>query len=276
MYSQSSTERHKLLLAASTMACQAAAENKGFRQRDVRRMVEFSASWAYPQFDEGGIPLENTQIRRYLEKLVHDGLAKKLTRSKQPRYSLTRLGFLELVSGVVNNRFYHNKEEFFYLYHVVRDYRVQLKRMIEREGTALSYALRLELEALFDSKAIVENQLYFAKRELKKLQQRMDDQLKVAAFARKALAEGMSYKELIEEVDERHPYCFNSSFRVSQFVVGLTQRQIIWELTVGCLKRKEHVWEPAHEALTLHIKQLKKLLAAEELSADDSTTSLVS
>jgi len=265
---QSAAKRHDLLLSASTIACHANAHDQGFRQRDLRRMIEFSVNWAYPEFDEGGIPVENTQIRRYLDQLVSEGFARK-SRAKMPRYSLTRMGLIELVSCMVNRRYFYNKDEFFYLYYIVRDYQRGLKRIIEREGARLSYGSRLELAELFNSKAVLENQLFYSEQELKKLGQRMQDQTNIARFAKSFIDENLPYEELTKEVDRRFPYCFNGAIPLSQFVKNVTPRRIIWELCVGSVKRRDHVWKPAYEALELHVAQLKRLLK-EELGTQDN------
>jgi len=259
----SAAKRHDLLIAASTIGCHASSGKGGFRQRDLKRMLQFSGSWAYPEFDEGGVPVENTQIRRYLDGLVSEGFARRNARGDQPKYSLTRIGLIELVSTMVDRGFFYNKEEFFYLYFIVRDYQYGLKRVIEREGAKLSYATRLELEELFNSKAVVKRQLYYARREVKKSKKRISDQKELAAFVSQSVRNELPFDELVSLVDQRFPYCFNTALPFTQFISNLTQKQIIWELTNGCLKRCEHIWKPALEALELHVAQLERLLEKE-------------
>src|SRR5262249_33441615 len=157
----------------------------------LRRMIEFSASWAYAEFDEGGIPFDNTQIRRYLEWLVSEGFARKTERGKQPTYRLTAIGMIELAGSVASKKFNHNKNEFFYTYFILADYRQRIAASIEREGRRFPYAVKLEFEALLDAKLLLKNQLYYAKRELKKLDKRIHDARQAGEFVATALAKNM-------------------------------------------------------------------------------------
>jgi hypothetical protein len=259
----SAVGRHGLLLVAATLAAQGNAYSKGFRQRDVRRMIEFSANWAYPEFDEGGIPLDNTQIRRYLEWLVAEGFARKTEKGTHPKYELTRHGIIELASSVGSKRYHHNRDEFFYVYFILADYRRRITATIERVGRRFPYAFRLEFESLLDSKALVTNQIYHARRELLKLNKRIQEALEAAEFVEKLVKEGTPFETLAAGVEKRFPFSLNSAMPISQFLPALTPKQAIWELTVGSRKRCMHLWTPKKDALELHIAQLERLLVEE-------------
>ncbi len=233
-------------------------------------MIEFSASWAYPEFDEGGIPVDNTQIRRYLEWLVTEGYARKVARAPTPKYQLTRTGIIELVSSVTGRRYYYNREEFFYLYLILNAYRERVMRMIEQEGRRFPYALKLEFESLLNTKTLVENQLAYTKREIMKLDKRIEEQRLTAEYVKQATATNTPYERLIKDVEKRFPYSLNSALSVSQFLSVLTPKQALWELMIGSGKRCEHVWRPAKETLELHRMQLERLLSLENSKSSET------
>jgi hypothetical protein len=245
----------------------------GFRQRDVRWLIEFFSNWIESSLDPEGIPLKNTQIARYLEELVNDGFAKKIIRKNKPRYYLTPFGIVELMHRVVDRQYYPQREHFFLLYTFLINYQPRIKEVIQAEKKRFPYALQLEVEELADSDALIERQLFYTQRELKKLEKRISDQVGTAKLTKELLAQRMDYKQLAEEVEKRFPFSLYTKKPLRQLLSDTTRKFGVWELSVGGLRRKVLMWEQMKQMLELHIEQLEALKKLDASSWSEMETS---
>lgn len=258
--SQSLFSRFEVLVAPAIIGAHAnAPTGKGFRQRDVRWLIEFFANWIEPSLDPDGLQIKNTQISRYLERLTQDGYALKQMRKSTPRYILNPLGLIELMHRVVQKPYYPQKEHFFFLFSFMVNYKPRVQEIVKAEKKRFPHALLLELEELFNAQSLLERQLYFTKRELKKLQKRMEDQTGAAQLTQSIMQETNDYKTMAEIVEKQFPYTLYTKKPLRQMLSETTQRHGIWELTVGGIRRNRLMWEQIKEMLELHIAQLEKL-----------------
>ena len=107
--------RGEIFAAAATIAAHASVYQDGFRQRDVRFLLQLFLNWVERTLGNSPMPISNTQVYRYLEDLVKEGYAKANRRATQPVYRLTRVGLLELVNRIVNKREDNLPDQFFFL-----------------------------------------------------------------------------------------------------------------------------------------------------------------
>lgn len=129
--------RYGHMIAAAGLAAHARAQGGGFRQRDVRFLVELFSNWLQSTLDGYVIPLSNTQISRYLDGLVGESYLKRLNRKGYPQYRLTRAGLIELLNLIVRPEVVLEKEHFLFCYTFIASYRERIWRLIEAEGKKL-------------------------------------------------------------------------------------------------------------------------------------------
>lgn len=250
---------YELFVAAAVIAAHASAPKEGFRQRDVRFLIELVTNWVELSLKGPALAISNTQVQRYLDELVLEGFARRLGRGKFPRYRLSRTGLIELLGRIVPEGLCSQLQHFFFLYYFIKNYRPRIERLIEQEGKQFPLALKLEVEALLDEKALVQHQLHFAQLELKKLDDRITDSLKAGALAAKLYSGDLSTAEVADEVEKLYPYELNSQKPLHELISSLPEDLARWELEIGALQRVEHIWEPTRGLLRAYVQVLQKL-----------------
>ena len=260
-------ERYDLLVVAAVIGAHANAGEQGFRQRNVRWLIEFFANWVETSLDPDGLRFQNTQISRFLEKLLHDGYLRRTTRKVHPRYQLTGAGLMYLATKVISRPYFSQKEHFFFLHFFLLNYKPRLTALMRAEEAKFPYALQLELDGLLDADALLERQLYYALRELKKLEKRIQDQIGTAQLVTDLVAEKMSYRAISERIEQRFPFSLYTQKPVSQFLSETAEKMGIWELQVGGLRRNELMWKQTKEMLELHIRQLEELKRSPQVAS---------
>ena len=272
-YKDSLLSRYEVLVAPAIIGAHAnAPATIGFRQRDVRWLIEFFANWIEPSFESEGLAIKNTQISRYLENLNKEGHARKYIRKGNPRYILTPLGLVELMHRVTEKNYYPQKEHFFFLFSFMVNYRPRVKEVVQAEKKRFPHALQLELEELFNAEALLDKQLYYTKRELKKLSKRMEDQSGAAVLTKEIMQENLDYANMAKRVEKQFPYTLYTKKPLQEMLSETTQRHGSWELTVGGPRRNRLMWSQIKEMLELHIKQLENLKSLKTNNWEDLDT----
>ena len=250
--------RFELLLCAATVAAHSSTEHPGFRQKDVRFLFDLFTNWVEACFSSGVPPVQNTQIVRYLDLLVRGGYIKRTAERMKPRYRLTRIGLIELLTRIVNAKVVH-REEFFFLFYFVKNYRVRLSGLVQREGSQFPPSLRIELEALLDVRALIEREIARTEAEIRKLAARMHDADATSDLARARLKQGVPLRAIVEEAEKKYPYEFNSQKPLHELIDSIPGDQRQWEIEVGNRKRSEELWAPMRQVLRGYLAELKKL-----------------
>ena len=88
---------------AAAIAAHARFSSRGFRQKDLRFLLELFWNWVESAMVGPSIAIQNVQIARYLDTLAQEGFAKRLAGGKSPRYRLTRVGLLECLGQIVHH-----------------------------------------------------------------------------------------------------------------------------------------------------------------------------
>ncbi|MCB0340092.1 MAG: hypothetical protein KDD53_10835 [Bdellovibrionales bacterium] len=259
MTQQSLLQRYEPFVCAAILGAHANTLAGGFRQYDVKVFVEVFTNWIDFSEDYASLPIQNVQIARYLQKLVDDGFARSLSGHPRPRYRLSRTGLIELISRLVGRAHFTRFEHFSFVYFIVSSYRKRIIDLVKKEGARFPYSLQLEIESLLDLDAIVERQIEFTHRELRKLDKRIEEQKKTKEFAENLIKQNVSLGELVSAVDKLFPFGINTFRRYSEILNLGTEKQVIWELTVGSVRRATEIWVPAREALALELKNLQAL-----------------
>lgn len=250
---------YEFFVAAAAIAAHASFGKEGFRQRDVRFLIELFSNWVERTFDGPLLPVSNTQVQRYLEELVTEGYARRFIRRNRPRYRLVRTGLIELLQRLIPETLCSHPEHFFFLHYFIRDYRPRIEKLIADEGKQFPLALKLEVEALLDVDALIKQQLRCAELELKKLEERISDNVKGSKLATRLYAQKLPLLEVATEIEKRYPYELNSQKPLTELISEVPEDLGRWELETGAAKRVEHLWTPARSMLLSYIQILKKL-----------------
>ena len=253
-------KRYEQFVAAATIAAHANASADGFRQRDVRFLIELFSNWVETTFEGQVLNLSNTQVLRYLDELVSEGFARRTHRQKRPSYFLTRTGLIELLGRLVPESLHIQAEHFFFLYYFLTNYRPRIERLVEAEGKQFPLSLRLELENLLDADSLARGQLAFAKLELKKLEARIKDAEAGRQLAAKLLSDEKELSEIALEVERSYPYELNSQKPLSELLSEIPDDLAVWEITEGSKMRVAHIWQPSLLLLSRYIECLESLI----------------
>jgi hypothetical protein len=238
--------------AFTSAACIAVHSNNiadGFRQSDFKFFIELFGNWCESSLGEFTLKIQNTQVMRYLDKLVSEGYARKIKKNKQPRYKLTRIGLIDLLMKLTTQPYYMRKEQFFFVIYFIKNYKERLEKLVKEEGSQFPSALRIELEALLDLKRLFAQEKDFIKREVKKLKMRIDDAEKTSIYVANKLRSSVPLNDILREVEKIYPYEFNSQKPLSELISQIPESQRIWELETGNVKRCREIWEPSIKQL---------------------------
>jgi hypothetical protein len=251
--------RFEVFVSTAVVAAHASAKGEGFRQRDVRFFIELFSNWVERGLPDKALSVQNTQVQRYLDLLVREGYARKISRAKRPVYRLTRTGLLELVSRSLDPKLLWTKEQFFFLHYYIKNYKPLLEALIKAEGKQFPYALRVELDTLFDSKALLKKELKRAKQELAELEVRIKDGLATGELVDALTKQGLDVDEIVKQVEAAYPYELNSQKPLTELIGGIPEGMRLWELRVGNVNRVRQIWQPISFGLRCYINELEKL-----------------
>jgi hypothetical protein len=246
---------------AGCLGAQAIFSSDGFRQKDLKFLIEMFSNWVDITLKDRVLAVHNTQIMRYLNSLVADGWAQKVSRKGQPRFRLTRLGLISLITQLVQRPPQFPLEHFFFGFHMIDAYRDQIESLVKSEGQQFPAVLKIELDALFDLQRILDNQLSYVRVELQKLKQRISDSESVEAMVKNMRREKKNVKEIAAEIDRCYPHDLHSQKPLAQIYGQLPKPVADWILDVAIAKRREQIWIPISEILEKHIVVLEQLKA---------------
>jgi hypothetical protein len=260
MAQQSCLDRLELFAATASVAAHANAGDVGFRFRDVKFLIELFSNWVESSFAEGLLEVQNTQVARYINMLVREGFARKLSRKGAPVFRLTRVGLIELLRRVVERRYIGSWDHVFFVFYFITNYRSDIEQLAKKEGREFPPSLKLELESLLDSSALLQRELRDAKRELQKLEERISAANSTSQLVTAETSKGTCFDEIVELCEFRHPYELNSLKPLSELISQLPEGLRRWELETGNLKRIEHIWLRSRALLCSYIAELENLL----------------
>jgi hypothetical protein len=252
-------ERFELFMATATLASHASCQDGAFRQRDVRFFLELFSNWAeVSSFDV--LPMQNTQIARYLSSLSKEGYLRRHGRASRPLFRMTRIGLIELLNRLVSPARAYPREYFFFLIFFVKGYGERLESLVKKEGSQFPPSLRVELQALLDWRTLVEREIKRTQQDLNKLDVRMADASSVSALSRERRRNGVGISDIVIEIQRKHPYELNSRKPLVELIDSIAPDQRQWELEHGTALRKEIIWEQQKNMMVQYLASLKTIL----------------
>ena len=251
-------ERYSLIAATATVAAHANARAEGFRQRDVRFLMDLFCNWMQNPSPSALVVIQNTQVLRYLRELERNGYLRGIRSGKHPLYRLTRIGLIELISEAVGGAGVETPAHFFFLFYFIDSYREKIFELVKAEGKQFPYALELELQGLLDSKQLIVREIKNAERKLKELDVRVREGHKAAQLTREMSAKGVPYGDIAKKWEELYPYALNSHKPLTELFSEIAPDLARWEMETGSVSRVEKMWEPCR---TLHTRYIETLRA---------------
>lgn len=252
----SSFKRHELIGAAALIAAHATYALNGFRQRDVKFLMELFGNWIQYSIGEEELRISNMQIARNVEEVLHAGLGRKISSRDGPRYQLTRAGVVDLLGRFWSERLYKRPSLMFFAHYFLSSYRPVIMRLVEQDGNNFPAALRIELEYLLDIERFRSTQLAQAKREFAKLEIRIKDSIAMAKLTQKLGDTKTSYLDIVKAVERDYPYELNSQKPLSEFFFIIPEDQGRWELGEGGVERANKLWHPMFTLWQMYISLL--------------------
>lgn len=251
--------REEIWFATSTVAVHAQFRDQGFRQRDVKFFIELFSNWLECALLHSRLEVKNTQVSRYLDRLADEGYARKVQKTGKPRYRLTRIGLIELLQSLVAKHYLHSKESFFFLYYFLKNYRGRLEKLVADEGRFFPHALKVELEQILNVDTLVTRELSYAKKELIKLQKRIEHCVEISALVQERRKQKVPEAKIIAELEGEHPYALHSQKPLRELLEPFPKEMREWEMTVGYRLRAEEMLVPTCALLEAYVKSLEKL-----------------
>lgn len=249
--------RYELFTAAATLAAHA-IEPEGFRQREVKFFAELFSNWMDVTINSSVFTIQNTQILRYLDRLVAEGLAVRKARSRPPKYSLRPAGIVDLLRRLTLTDSWPHQGHFFFVYFFLSSYRSQLAALAEHPAK-LAPTIVSELHQLIDPEALKRRYIKVSKRKLADLQERITSAQSSSQEVLDLLKQGSNPSDAIAYVEQHHPYQLNNQKPLSELMSSLSPERATWELTHGSLRRANLMWQPLEGLLMQFIEVLENL-----------------
>lgn len=257
MSNSSTVGRLEIFIASATIAAHASFYDGGFRLRDLRFFSELFLNWT-EDVDISHAPLQNTQLSRYISQLVDDGFAKRSSKGEVTTFRLTRLGLLELLNRIVSSTQTTHPSIALFRICFLRSYKPRLEALVAQEGAHFPHSLKLELSALLDVEALIEQEVKRVERALQRMEKRIEDALQTSALTKNRLAAHVPFPQVVQEVEARFPYELNTTKPLRDLIASIAPDQRRWELEEGNITRARTLWEPQRALLKELLHQLKR------------------
>lgn len=236
---------HEPYFIAAVLAAQFQFQKAGFRQKDVRFLIELFTNWMESTLGDVTLPVQNVQIARYLGQLCKSGVAKKLRGKSPPRYELSRAGMAKLIQLLVNRPRYLPLEQVFFVFYFVKSYGKLFEEMV-RDATP---TMKADWAALKEPELVLKNQIRFLGKEIEKLKGRIEEAEAAGKLAEATLRSGKPVSDAIREVEKKFPYQLNSQKPLPELMREIPEVLQKWEVTEGMRNRAQILWAPLSDYL---------------------------
>jgi hypothetical protein len=229
---------------------------ESFRQKDVRFYLELFMNWMEGPL--GFVEVQNTQIQRFLNNLVTEGILIS-TKGKIPSYQMKNRGFLSLIEMITSIEKGDSMELFLFQFHIVDIYDELLFRSASRNLLGLPKSVNIELRYLLSKSALIEKQKLRIQEELDKLNSRIEDSLKMEKLAVQLFKEKKSVDFVVKQIESAYPYQLHHQRKMSDLYKTITPELQMIELTKNTGKRATKLWQPLVSYYRSFLKMLDDL-----------------
>lgn len=246
------------LFYAAIIATWLNREEKGFRQRDVKFYVDLLLDWMESAPFAKNVIIQNTQMMRFLDSLVERDW---LTRKDQspPVYFFNNRYFMDLIRETLNSSDKDPYEIFFLQYHLASVYRETLSELLLIRGVELSRGQKLDLDHLLDAKMLLRGQKERIEREIKKIESRQKEVVKMIELSKEELKKSSDTIEIVKKIEQKYPYQLQYQKSMSKAFSDIRPKLRVLELTTNSEKRISTLWSPLEEYLRSYLRTLENL-----------------
>lgn len=250
----------ELLLIAGALGSHSNFSERGYRQKDVRFLAELFANWLVENpMSSKPMVIHNTQAQRFVDNLVESGHSRQINKSYPPRYVLTRMGILDLVTRLSSSENLMDFESFLFVFYFLRTYSERLKHLISREGSGFPKSLQIEIEALLSYQSIKEKKAKELELEIKRCKVRLEETVSSVAMSEKLKRQGASVDSIITQVANAYPYELNAQKPMADLLKEIPPELRLWELIDGNRSRADLIFTPLLSRLENFYSILKAL-----------------
>ena len=139
--------------------------------------------------------------------------------------------------------------------------RERIASIIAAEGAQFPLSLKLELQSLLDTSALIATEMTRVDHAITRMETRVHDALKTSELVRNRLTSGVAFRDVVSEAEKKYPYELNSMKPLSELIRELAPDQQRWELEDGNLHRAHIMWQPQLAILREYRRQLTRLKA---------------
>lgn len=259
MRTQNLLAQYEVLVAGAILSSHVINSDHGFRLRDVRVYLELYSNWLNFSWTHGEIRVQNTQISRYLDLLVHEGYARKKNIKGNGTFFLTRTGLVEMVTRVVIPTKTQPFDLFCMQLYLTNSYGDLARKEIARQGSQFPPALKIEIDELLNIGQLFERRKREINTQIRKLESRSKDGIDSGMLANKLFASGMAFDKIIAQMSYHHPYHMSSNRSFDEMVRVLPHDIQKWELTDGAPERSFLIWNQAISILKNELYLMDRL-----------------
>lgn len=245
---------------AATLAAHFKFQEGGFRQKDVRFLIELFTNWMDCTIGEQSLPLQNVQISRYLDSLAKAGYAQRSRGGTQPSYRITARGMTTLMGDLVNRPHFLPIDHVFFVYFFLKSYGPLFEKMVTEASAPMTPSLKAELMALRDPEMILQKQVRFLDKEIVKLKGRVEEAVAAARLGEKGLTSDQPLDEIVLDIQKRYPYELNNRKPLAELLDHLPEKLRSWEITTGMKNRSQILWAPLCDYLERTRESIQDLL----------------
>lgn len=151
-----------------------------------------------------------------------------------------------LVVSLVDSKDRISPDEFFLSFYFAKNYRDHILKLAELVGGKLPYALKIDLlfEKL-DSKTILDSEIYKVNKQIKQLDDRINQAQSVSKLVPRLAGKGYSKKQILGEIDNKFPYELNRQKPLSELLGHTDENAAISEMIDGSINRINLFWLPS-------------------------------
>ncbi|MGE3681793.1 MAG: hypothetical protein AB7G93_08710 [Bdellovibrionales bacterium] len=225
----------------------------------MRFLVDLFCNWLDAIIKPAHFRVHNTQVLRYVQDLRNRGWVRATGSGQKSRYTLTRLGLLELIQELSNPSARVHLEEFIFAYYFLSAYGARIVELIRREGSGFSRALQLEVSERLEPKRFIRARLETLEYEIKRLKLRMRETDETVELATKLARQGESIDIIVAQTAARYPYELHAQKPMTDLMREIPAELRFWELTEGNRFRVKLMWAGVLRDLERQIQILREL-----------------
>ena len=229
------------MFACSAIAAHAIRQKDGFRQMEMRFLMELYISWVRAGYLGASPTIHNNQIRRFLHNLKQQGFATSRGSGQQETFRMTRAGLLHLMHETYKLPC-QPIEKFLFIFNFAKRYKKRLAQLVFQENFDMPRALELEIDSITDTKHLKYQQLRAIDIEIRQLEENIRKVIGSADMARRLREQRKSLTEIATEIEKQYPYDLNAQKKLSELYLDLPTELVFEEMTLGNDNRANNLW----------------------------------